>query len=212
VWIARLDGTHPRLLVRGGVFGVLSPDGRWVAYNRCLASLTRCRTGNAPFALFLVASSGGKTRMLARSTSYPSWSPRSDRIVALRKNRLVSLDLDSNPRVLEQSPGTACWSFSPDGKWVVYAKARQHTRCGSDLFIVRASGNRKRHLTGGRDIFPHLGKTLDRIFALPKVVRVRATDLADPTGRKRTDTGEWTAAAPLRATRLLRARPDRVGT
>ncbi len=158
VWIARVDGTHPRLLVRQGIFGALSPDGRWVAYNRCLASRQRCQTGNAPFALFLIATSGGKPRLLARSTSYPSWSPRSDRIVALRKNTLVSLDLSGSLRVLEKSPAIAGWSFSPDGAWLVYAKARQRTKCASDLFIVRAGGGKERQLTHGRDIFPVWGR------------------------------------------------------
>src|SRR6476659_4889240 len=157
VWIARVDGTHARLLVRQGLFGALSPDGRWVAYNRCLASRTRCELGNAPFALFVIATSGGKPRLLARSTSYPSWSPRSDRIVALRKSALVSLDLHGNLRVLEKSPATAGWSFSPDGEWLVYARARQHTRCASDLFIVRPGGGHER-LTHGRDIFPVWGR------------------------------------------------------
>jgi Tol biopolymer transport system component len=158
VWISRIDGTHTHLLVRQGIFGALSPDGRWVAYNRCLAPQERCQTGNAPFALFLIRTSGGKPRLLARSTSYPSWSPHSDRIVALRKNTLVSLDLDGNLQVLEKSPATAGWSFSPDGKWVVYAKARQHTKCSSDLFIVRATGGEERRLTRGRDIFPVWGR------------------------------------------------------
>ena len=66
VWLARPDGTHARPLVRDGIFGALSPDGRWVVYSRCLASRVRCRTGEAPFALFLVATTGGKPRLLAR--------------------------------------------------------------------------------------------------------------------------------------------------
>ena len=158
VWIARVDGTQRRLLVRQGIFGALSPDGRWVAYSRCLASQARCQTGNAPFALFLIGTSGGKPQLLARSMSYPSWSPRSDRIVGLRKNALASVDLHGNLRVLEKSPATAGWSFSPDGAWVVYAKARQHTRCDSDLFVVRATGGEERRLTRGRDIFPVWGQ------------------------------------------------------
>jgi Tol biopolymer transport system component len=167
VWIARTDGTHRRLLVRG-IFGALSPDGRWVAYNRCLASFERCQRGNAPFALFLIGTSGGKSRLLARATSYPSWSPHSDRILALRKNTLVSLDLDGNLRVLEKSPATAGWGFSPDGRWVVYAKARQHTKCASDLFIVRASGGEERRLTRGRDIFPVWGRRWIAFSRYPK--------------------------------------------
>ncbi len=158
VWIARVDGTHPRLLVRQGIFGALSPDGRWVAYQRCLASQERCQTGNAPFALFLIATTGGKPRLLARSTSYPSWSPRSDRIVALRKNALVTLDLDGRLQVLERSRAIEGWSFSPDGKWIVYAKPRRHTKCSSDLFVVRTSGGEERRLTRGRDAFPVWGR------------------------------------------------------
>ena len=77
LWIARLDGTHARLLVRNGLFGAVSPDGRWVAYSKCLAARDQCETGNAPFALFLIATSGGKARLLAHSATYPSWSPRS---------------------------------------------------------------------------------------------------------------------------------------
>jgi hypothetical protein len=124
--------------------------------------------GNAPFALFLVGSSGGKSRLLARNASYPTWSPRSDRIIAVRKNTLVSLDLDGNLRVLEENPATAGWSFSPDGRWVVYAKARQHTKCASDLFIVPASGGKEHRLTRGRDIFPIWGRRWIAFSRYPK--------------------------------------------
>jgi len=168
LWIARVDGTQPRPLVPQGIFGAVSPDGRWVAYDKCLASRKRCQTGNAPVALFLVATSGGKPRTLARATSYPSWSPRSDRIVAVRKNALVSLDLNGRLHVVERSPATAGWSFSPDGSWIVYAKARQHTKCASDLFVVRASGGEERRLTRGRDIFPVWGRHWIAFSRYPK--------------------------------------------
>src|SRR5439155_8413211 len=102
------------------------------------------------------------------STSYPSWSPRSDRIVALRKNTLVSLDLAGNLRVLERSPATTGWSLSPDGEWLVYAKARQRTKCASDLFIVRASGGEERRLARGRDIFPVWGRRWIAFSRYPK--------------------------------------------
>jgi hypothetical protein len=158
VWIAHVDGSHRRLLVRQGLFGAVSPDGRWVAFNKCLGRRERCALGDTPFALFLVSTSGGKSRLLARATTYPSWSPTSDRIVGLRKNILVSVDLDGKITQLEKSPAIAGWSFSPDGKWIVYAEARQHTKCGSDLFIVPASGGEERRLTHGRDVFPVWGR------------------------------------------------------
>jgi Tol biopolymer transport system component len=157
LWIARLDGTHPRLLVRHGLFGAVSPDGRWVAFSKCMGSRERCETGNAPFALFLIATSGGKGRLLAHSITYPSWSPRSDRIIGLRKNVLVSIDLDGKIKQLEKSPAIGGWSFSPDGKWLVYAEARQHTKCASDLFVVPVAGGGERRITRGRDIFPIWG-------------------------------------------------------
>jgi Tol biopolymer transport system component len=157
LWIARLDGTHPRRLVRHGLFGAVSPDGRWVAYSKCLAPRKQCEGGNAPFALFLVPTSGGKARLLAQSTTYPSWSPKSDRIVGLRKNVLVSISLDGKIKRLEKSPAIAGWSFSPDGKWLVYAEARQHTKWASDLFVVPVAGGVQRQITRGRDILPIWG-------------------------------------------------------
>src|SRR5690348_11510291 len=69
LWIARSDGSKPRLLVRDGLFGAVSPDGRWVAYNACLQPRERCEGGNAPFALFVIPTSGGKPRLLARATT-----------------------------------------------------------------------------------------------------------------------------------------------
>jgi Tol biopolymer transport system component len=168
VWIARVDGTHPRVLVRHGFFGALSPDGRWVAYGRCLASRERCQTEDAAFALFLVGTSGGKPRLLARGATYASWSPRSDRIVALRGNRLVSLDLDGNVRVLDDGPAPIGWSFSPDGKRVVYAESRKRTRCASDLLVVPADGGEERVLTRGRDIFPVWGPRWIAFSRYPK--------------------------------------------
>jgi Tol biopolymer transport system component len=154
MWIARVDGTHPRLLVRNGLFGALSPDGRWVAFNRCLGTRAACQMSTDPFGLFVVGTAGGKPRLLSRSTLYPAWSPRSDRIVAYRRGALVSLDLDSHVRVPEEEPAGPGWSFSPDGKWVVYAEARQHTKCGSDLVVVGVDGEKERRLTRARDAFP----------------------------------------------------------
>jgi Tol biopolymer transport system component len=157
VWIANTDGTHARLLVRNAVFGALSPDGRWVVYGRI-----------PPSALYLVAASGGKARLLARSVSYPTWSPRSDRILALGGNTLLSVDLDGHLRVVDQSPAVQGWSFSPDGRWIVYVKERKHTECGGDLFIESANGGEERRLTHGRDMFPVWGPHWIAFSRFPK--------------------------------------------
>ena len=168
IWIARTDGTHARQLAPNALFGALSPDGRWVVYDKCLGPLERCLMGNAPLALYLVATSGGNPRLLAHGTSYPTWSPRSDRIVAENRDGLISLDLAGKVTVLEESRKTAGWSFSPDGKWIVYAKLREHPQCASDLFVVRATGGHERQLTRGRDILPVWGRHWIAFSRYPK--------------------------------------------
>ena len=158
LWLARPDGTHARLLVRGAIFGALSPDGRWIVYARRGAEST----------LFLVSTSGGKPRLLARSASYPTWSPRSDRILALRGNTLLSLDLDGHLRVVDRGSAVPGWSFSPDGTWIVYAKSPKHTECGGDLFVESANGGEERRLTHGRDMFPVWGPHWIAFSRFPK--------------------------------------------
>lgn len=157
LWIARVDGTHPRLLVSKAVDGLVSPDGRWVVYLRCLASRRECDSGPAPSALFLIPSGGGKGRLLVHSTEYVVWSPRSDGIAAVQNDdTLVRVDLTGKVRVLDTG-GVAPGSFSQDGTRLVYSKRRSHTKCGSDLMIVRLSDGQKRRLTQGRDASPVWG-------------------------------------------------------
>src|ERR1041385_7358858 len=76
LWIAHVDGSHARLLVPNATYyGTPSPDGRWVVYEKCLASKAACQSGPAPSAVFLIPSGGGEGRLLARSIDYPVWSP-----------------------------------------------------------------------------------------------------------------------------------------
>src|SRR5437762_3956832 len=55
LWIAHVDGSNAHVLVRRASYGVVSPDGRWVAYGKWLASVAVCQMGNGTFALFLIA-------------------------------------------------------------------------------------------------------------------------------------------------------------
>jgi len=72
VWIAEVDGTRPRLLVRDGQLPVLSPDGKLVAY------FADCRASNLG-CTYVVSTSGGKPRLLStrRLDEAITWSPTS---------------------------------------------------------------------------------------------------------------------------------------
>ena len=168
VWIARTDGKHARLLVREAIYGAVSPNGRWVAYVKCLVSVLQCQGDDEPFALFVAPTSGGKSRLLARTVGYALWSPTSDLLLGVRRNALVTVDLDGHVHVVERTGTTDGWTFSPDGEWIAYAKARQHTKCGSDVFVVRADGGDERRLTHGRDIFPVWGPRWIAFSRYPK--------------------------------------------
>src|SRR5204863_4767396 len=72
VWIAAPDGAHQRLLARGGS-PQLSPDGRWVAFRKPCGRYGDC--------LFVVASGGGKRRLLARNAFPGAWSSGGRRIL-----------------------------------------------------------------------------------------------------------------------------------
>ena len=73
LWIAEVDGTRPRLLVRDGQLPVVSPDGKLVAYfAECRASSLGCA--------YVVSASGGEPRLLSttRLDEAVRWSPTSE--------------------------------------------------------------------------------------------------------------------------------------
>jgi hypothetical protein len=132
VVLARSDGTRARTIARGQ-HAVLSPDGRWIAFDR---------ERGVHSELLIVSTRGGKPRPLTRIDSWPVWSPSSNRIVTYRGNALVSIDLHGHVTVLDAFANGG-WSFSPDGRWVVYDETPD-TGDVSDLFVVRASGGDRR--------------------------------------------------------------------
>ncbi len=71
------------------------------------------------------------TRSAAR---WPEWLAAD---VHLIDRRVPTASSRSAKQARQQSPATAGWIFSPEGNWVVYAKARQqHAKCATDLFII----------------------------------------------------------------------------
>jgi hypothetical protein len=149
VVLAHADGTGAHTIAHGAD-PTVSPDGRWVAFDVGRGAVQK---------LFVVATSGGKARLLARTESLPLWSPSSDRIVTLDGSGLVSIDLDGHVTSLDTGPdvGSGGWSFSPDGRWVVYDGSHEGS-CRSGLFVVRAAGGGRHLLTRGADGSPVWGE------------------------------------------------------
>jgi hypothetical protein len=135
IWIARADGSARRVLVRGGVAPRVSPDGRWVAY-----------TTGAARRVLIVPARGGRSREIAGNLYPVTWSPTSRRLVGWRRGAIFALDLDGRERRLHGMSTRGGWSFSPDGRRIVFADG---PRCHEDVYVERVSGGTARRITHG---------------------------------------------------------------
>ena len=155
VWIADVDGAHPRRLGRGSV-ALLSPDGRTVAVRR--------RGG-----IYLLSTKGGRARRLTPRRLRPqAWSPDGKTLIATRPAMLAVLELDAidrhSGRVRVIASGSLYgFDFSPDGDELVYSRAPTATGegpCGDqfDLYVTKLVGAATSRLThDGLSAFPVWG-------------------------------------------------------
>lgn len=107
--------------------------------------------------VYVVTVPGGRPRRIAgmdgRDDFSPAWSPDAT-LVAYRLNPVRRDESDimvvpasgGKPRYLTRSPGVADWSpaWSPDGRSIAFFSTRAG---GSDLWVMRSDGTRKRRLT-----------------------------------------------------------------
>jgi Tol biopolymer transport system component len=159
IWMARVDGSGTRLLVRNGQLPVLSPDGKLVAY------FADCRASNLG-CTYVVSTSGGKPRLLSarRLDEAITWSPTSERVASIsafggreyqqgdEKDELVSIDVASGEELtLARAAQFFGWSFSPDGERVVFARADRNADGylseDIDLFVTAADGGETSRIT-----------------------------------------------------------------
>src|SRR5206468_9507319 len=144
VWVAKVDGSHPRRLTRGSV-AFLTPDGKAVAVKR-------------PDGIYLVSSRGGSPRKLTSQPIEPrGWSPDGKTLVATKSTQsaVVALMLidRSTGRVRTLARGSLYgYDFSPKGDELVYSRAPQTTEagiCGDlfDLYVAKVSGGKPEQLT-----------------------------------------------------------------
>jgi Tol biopolymer transport system component len=145
LWIADADGGHERRLVAPADYGVVSPDGRRVAFAR-----------NHGQDVYAVDSDGTDDRLVVRGVQLADWAPDGKRLLGLRGAALVVVDAaDGRVTTLDRRAVTAespsGWSFSPDGRSVVYARSAgrplgPYCSDGTDLYIVALDGGRPRPL------------------------------------------------------------------
>jgi hypothetical protein len=158
VWIAAVDGAHPRKLSDGSA-GVLSPDGRTVAVQR--------RGGG----IDLLSADGKRSRHLTPRKLHPQmWSRDGKTLYATATTgpavvELLALDTDSGRSRTIASGSLYGLDISPDGKKIVYSRAPEATDqgiCGDqfDLYVADPDGSSKKRLTNdGLSAFPVWGES-----------------------------------------------------
>jgi len=156
VWIAGVDGAHPRKLSNGSA-GVLSPDGRTVAVQR--------RGGG----IDLLSADGKRSRQLTGRKLHPQmWSRDGNTLYATGAVgpavvKLLALDTESRRSRTIASGSLYGFDISPDGTQIAYSRAPEATDqgiCGDqfDLYVADPDGSSKERLTSdGLSAFPVWG-------------------------------------------------------
>jgi tricorn protease len=113
-----------------------SPDGRWIAY-------LSDRSGEDELYLMPQDGMGKEVRITTDGTMFrlpPVWSPDSKKLAYADKSlRLFYVDIDDKKPVLIDQGKYADltdYSWSPDSKWVVYAKAEENLNRVIDLYSL----------------------------------------------------------------------------
>src|SRR5919199_223556 len=88
VWVSRADGSHARRITTAGYAGALSPDGRWLTFERDASDAYFVR-------LFLVDLRTGRTRRLGESMRNERWAPTDARVAFTGRNGLLLYDARS---------------------------------------------------------------------------------------------------------------------
>jgi len=155
VWIAGVDGAHPRKLSDGSA-GVLSPDGRTVAVQR----------GGG---IDLLSADGKRSRQLTGQKLHPQmWSRDGKTLYATGTVgpavvKLLALDTKSRRSRTIASGSLYGFDISPDGRQIAYSRAPEATDqgiCGDqfDLYVADPDGSSKKRLTSdGLSAFPVWG-------------------------------------------------------
>ena len=143
IYTARDDGSQPRR-VATGIAPTVSPDGRWVAYLRPRTRIVEVR---------LVRATGGASRRIARSTEVREthFTPDSKRLGVALHDSLTVYEI-ARRRTSAIRGGTRGFSFSPDSRSVVWARAARGAEYDdpTDLYLRDLTGTATARLTRDR--------------------------------------------------------------
>ena len=145
LYVADLDGTDVRRVIRNGTAPSWSPDGKQLVFVRdaCFDRGQECDLAfDHPAELAMVDVDGSRLRRLTFDTVYqadPDWSPDGERIAYEGDEGVYVMDADGdNPRLVARSVTGPRWS--PDGGRLVVAGAL--TRPAASLLVIDLeSGN-----------------------------------------------------------------------
>ena len=155
------DGSNPRVLVRSQTTRVTSrrdllPDGTRFVYEHVELAATKPAFGHA---LFVAQADGSGQRQITPwalgAGDSPDWSP-DGRLILFRSHEDGSQQSQiyvvrpdgSGLRALthfKQGTTVLSYSFSPDGKWITFAKSGKAGQ--PDIFVMKANGTGIRPVT-----------------------------------------------------------------
>jgi Tol biopolymer transport system component len=122
----------------------------------------------------LVATAGGRPRLLARSTGTPVWSPDSRRLAVLqrldeRRTALLGIDVETGGSTTLARGSVGAPSFSPNGDEIAYEDGFLFGKV--DIYVVDADGGDRRRLTdNAQSAYPVWGP---REIAFARIVPYR---------------------------------------
>jgi TolB protein len=171
-----LDGGNPRVLISSTPYRAdynspqFSPDGSRLVYVRANSPLSKPALKRA---LFVASADGSHSRRITpwslNGGDNPDWAPNGKLIVSHEENEggaqsqiyVVRPDGTGLRAITRFQSGTQVlsYSFSPDGKWITFAK----TGTGGlpELFVMRVNGKNIRSVTHSKlwDSAPDWGST-----------------------------------------------------
>jgi hypothetical protein len=144
VYVAKDSGKDPRRLGVGRA-PTISPNGQWVAFVTVPSGRSEMET------VVLQKLQAGSQRLVMRSRTFDSlrFSPDSTKLGAIAAGKRVRVyDIPTDVVHVAAQGKLRGYSFSPDGKQLVYGRAvKEDFSSDSDLYVVPALGGEEQRLT-----------------------------------------------------------------